>query len=124
LLFVVLFLWQLPHFAAIAIFRAQDYARAGLQVVSVQHGERAARRAVAGWTVLLVAASLLFTPLGLAGRWYLAFAAALGAGFFGLALRGLQAHDAEVHRWARRVFAYSIPYLSILLVALLLDRAG
>jgi len=124
LLFAVLFLWQLPHFAAIAIFRAQDYARAGLQVVSVQHGVRAARRAVAGWTVPLVAASLLFGPFGLAGRWYLAVAAALGAGFFGLALRGLQAHDDEVHRWARRVFAYSIPYLSILLVALLLDRAG
>src|SRR5579871_310059 len=42
LLFVVLFLWQVPHFAAISIFRAGEYARAGLQVVSVQHGEAAA----------------------------------------------------------------------------------
>src|SRR5262249_46484397 len=40
LLFAVLFLWQVPHFAAIAIFREKDYARAGLKVVTVQHGER------------------------------------------------------------------------------------
>jgi protoheme IX farnesyltransferase len=124
LLFAVLFLWQVPHFAAISIFRAQDYARAGLQVVSVQHGEQGARRTVAVWTVLLVAASLLFVPVGLAGRAYLGVAAALGVGFLALAFRGLRRDAFDVSRWAKRVFAYSIPYLSILLIALLLDRAG
>jgi protoheme IX farnesyltransferase len=122
LLFVVLFLWQVPHFAAIAIFRAEDYARAGLQVVSVQHGEGAARRTVAVWSVLLVGASMLFVPLGLAGTTYLAVATALGAGFLALAFRGLRPARLDVARWAKRVFAASIPYLSILLVALLLDR--
>jgi protoheme IX farnesyltransferase len=124
LLFAVLFLWQVPHFAAISTFRKDDYARAGLQVVSVQHGERGARRTIAVWTPLLVASSLLFTPLGLAGRAYLGVAAVLGAGFVALALRGLRGDAFDVPRWAKRVFAYSIPYLSILLVALLLDRAG
>ena len=80
LLFGVLFLWQIPHFAAITIFRAEDYARAGLQVVSVQHGERAARQTIALYAVLLVATTLLFVPFGLAGRYYLGAATALGAG--------------------------------------------
>jgi protoheme IX farnesyltransferase len=125
LLFGVLFLWQVPHFAAISIFRAQDYARAGLQVVSVQRGERGARRTIAMWTVLLVAASLLFTPLGIAGRAYLGVATVLGAGFLALAFRGqIGVARLDAPRWARRVFAYSIPYLVILLVALLLDRVA
>ncbi len=124
LLFTVLFLWQVPHFAAISIFRADDYARAGLQVVSVQHGEGAARRTIAVWTVLLVGASVLFGPLGLAGHAYTWIATALGAGFLALALRGLvMSPGRSVRGWAKGVFAYSIPYLSVLLIALLLDRA-
>ncbi|HEX8792692.1 MAG TPA: heme o synthase [Polyangiaceae bacterium] len=124
LLFAVLFLWQVPHFAAISIFRATDYSRAGLQVVSVQHGEGAARRTIAVWTVLLVAASLLFGPLGLAGHAYTWIATALGAGFLALALRGIvMSPRRNVRKWAKGVFAYSIPYLSVLLIALLLDRA-
>ena len=125
LLFAVLFLWQVPHFAAITIFRAQDYARAGLQVVSVQRGERGARRTIAVWTVPLVAASLVFVPLGLAGRAYLGVATALGIGALALAFRGLRGGASfDGSRWATRVFAYSIPYLCLLLIALLLDRAS
>jgi protoheme IX farnesyltransferase len=129
LLFAVLLLWQVPHFAAITIFRAQDYARAGLQVVSVQRGESGARRTIAVWTPLLVGASLLFVPLRLAGNAYLGMATALGVGFLTLAFRGVL-YDLrptarfDGPRWARRVFAYSIPYLCVLLVALLLDRTN
>jgi heme o synthase len=123
LLFAVLFLWQIPHFAAIAIFRKDDYARAGLQVVSVQHGERAARQTIAFFTVLLVATTLLFVPMGLAGRAYLAVATGLGVAFLALALRGARGGaKLDVDRWAKRVFAFSIPYLTLLLFALLLDR--
>jgi protoheme IX farnesyltransferase len=123
LLFAVLFLWQIPHFAAIAIFRAEDYARAGLQVVSVQHGEQAARRMVAISSVLLVASSLLFLPFGLARAWYGIAALLLGGAFLALALRGLWAGPRfEARRWARQVFAASIPYLTFLLVALLSNR--
>jgi protoheme IX farnesyltransferase len=125
LLFAVLFLWQVPHFAAIAVFRAEDYARAGLQVVSVQHGERAARRMIAVYTLLLVASSLLFVPCGLAGRYYAVAASALGATFVALSLRGLTTSSAfDAKRWAKRVFAFSIPYLTILLLALLVDRVS
>ncbi len=123
LLFAFLFLWQVPHFAAISIFRADDYARAGLQVISVQHGQSAARHMIGLWTGLVVAASLLFVPLGFAGSWYLGVATLLGAGFLALAFRGARGGARlDVAKWAKLVFAYSIPYLSIVVVALLLDR--
>jgi protoheme IX farnesyltransferase len=125
LLFAVLFLWQVPHFAAIAIFRAEDYARAGLQVVSVQHGEKAARQMVAFFSVLLVISSLLFLPFGVAGVRYTAIATLLDAAFLALALRGLRVGPRfDARRWAKHVFAASIPYLTLLLGALLTDRAA
>jgi protoheme IX farnesyltransferase len=124
LLFAVLFFWQVPHFAAITIFRADDYARAGLKVIAVQHGERAARQIIALFTVFLVGTTLLFVPWGLAGRVYLAVALLLGTAFLGLALRGARLGGrAQVERWARQVFMFSIPYLTLLLLALLLNRA-
>jgi len=124
LLFAFLFLWQVPHFAAIAVFRADEYGRAGLQVVSVQHGERAARKMIALYTALLVATSLLFAPFGLAGRVYESLAFVSGALFVALAVRGVLPNGArfDAHRWAKRVFAYSIPYLAVLLGVLLVDR--
>jgi protoheme IX farnesyltransferase len=123
LLFGFLFLWQVPHFAAITLFRAEEYRRAGLKVISVQHGEAAARQMIALWTTLLVATSLLFGLLGLAGRGYELGATALGGAFLALALRGLRAGRAfDVRLWARRVFGFSIPYLALMLLILLADR--
>jgi protoheme IX farnesyltransferase len=120
-LFAVLFFWQIPHFGAIALFRADDYARAGLQVVSVQKGERATRRMIAVYTVLLVASTFLFQPLNLAGGVYGAVAFVLGTGFLALAFHGLRGPSAGI-RWARQLFGGSIVYLVILLAALLFDR--
>ena len=98
--------------------------RAGLQVVSVQHGERAARQTVALYAVLLVATTMLFVPFDLAGRYYLGAATVLGAAFLALSLRGLRAGARfDVHRWAKQVFAFSVIYLPALLVALLVARA-
>jgi protoheme IX farnesyltransferase len=119
LLFAFLFVWQVPHFAAITLFRAEEYARAGLQVVSVQHGERGARVMIASWTALLVAVSLGFGPLGLASVTYQVVAALLGVAFLALALRGLRPSESfDVRRWGKRVFAFSIPYLVVLLLVL------
>ncbi len=124
LLFAVLFLWQIPHFAAITIFRTEDYRRAGLQVVSVQHGERAARQTVALYTFLLVLASLLFVPFGLSGPYYGIAATVLGAMFLALALRGLRGGARfDANRWAKLVFAFSVLYLPVLLIALLVHRS-
>ena len=123
LLFLFLFVWQVPHFAAITIFRADDYARAGMQVVSVQQGEPAARHMVALWTVLLVAASFAFVPFGLGGRIYEVVALVFGAAFLALAFRGsVGTRRPNAKRWARSVFVFSIPYLTVLLLVLLADR--
>jgi protoheme IX farnesyltransferase len=123
LLFLFLFLWQLPHFAAITIFRAEDYRRAGLRVVSVEHGERAARHMIALYTALLVATSFSFVPVRLAGLKYEVAATLCGVAFLALALRGTFAGPSlDSKRWAKGVFACSIPYLVITLFVLVVDR--
>jgi protoheme IX farnesyltransferase len=81
LIFLFLFAWQLPHFNAIALFRAEDYARAGLKVVSVERGARAAKRHIAGYTVLLVAVSVGLAAVHVAGAAFSISAAVLGALF-------------------------------------------
>ena len=124
ILFGVLFLWQVPHFAAITLFRRDDYARAGLMVVSVHRGERAVKNVIVTYTALLVATSLLLYPFRVGGPWYLATAAVLGALFFAFGVRGLRPAKSERAdlRWAKQLFAFSILYLVVLLVALLVDR--
>ena len=122
LLFGILFLWQVPHFAAITLFRRNDYANAGLKVVSVDRGERGAKHVVVVYTVLLVATTLMLFPFHVAGVYYVAVAAVLGAGFLALGVRGLFAGAGA--RWAKQLFAYSIVYLVVLLAAMLLDHAG
>jgi protoheme IX farnesyltransferase len=120
LLFLFLFVWQLPHFNAIALFRADDYAKAGLKVVSVERGERAAKRHIAGYTVLLVGVSFGLAAAHIAGLAFTLSAASLGALFLILAGSGFR-RSAGVG-WAKGVFAYSIVYLTLLLAILVVDR--
>jgi protoheme IX farnesyltransferase len=118
-LFAILFLWQLPHFLAISIYLADDYARGGLRVFALVHGERAARIAAAATSMLLVPASLLPVPLGLAGPAYGVAAAALGLGLSAWALSGLSL-PAGSTRWARNFFLATLGYLTLLFIALFL----
>jgi heme o synthase len=118
-LFAVLFVWQIPHFIAIALFRKMDYARAGLIVMPNVVGELASRHAIVRWIFAGVAASLLVVPLGLAGRGYLVVASALGAVFFIWGCYGLR--DGTGARWAKSLFACSIVYLVLLFAALTID---
>ena len=121
-LFAILFLWQVPHFLAIALFRREDYARAGLHVMPNVTGIEPVKHAIVRWTMALVAATLLLVPLGIAHRGYFAIASVLGAVFFGLGCVGLQPLDkAELVRWSRRLFATSIVYLVALFIAISWD---
>jgi protoheme IX farnesyltransferase len=123
LLFAFVFLWQVPHFLAIALFRKQEFARAGLLVQPNEpDGERDARFNVVRYTAALVAVSLLFVPLGVAGRMYLAVAASSGALFLAHGLKGLRPRSSQ--RWARAEFVGSLAYLVVLLCVLVLDRTG
>ncbi|GAC1339863.1 MAG: heme o synthase [Myxococcales bacterium] len=121
LLFAVMFLWQVPHFLAITLFRKAEYARAGLIVQPNEPGgERAARANIVRYTVALVFVSLLFVPLGVAGKLYLVTAAVAGAGFLAYGLVGLSANAGV--RWARNLFALSLLYLTVLFAVLMVDR--
>jgi protoheme IX farnesyltransferase len=120
-LFLILYLWQIPHFIAISLFCADDYRRAGLKVIPVEHGVSGAKQRIILYTALLVAASLEPVRLGVAGLGYCVMALILGGGFLGLALRGLGGR-AAVDRWARSLFLYSLVYLPLLLAALIASR--
>ncbi len=119
LLFGVMFLWQIPHFLAIATFRRDDYRRAGLKVLPVERGDRVTRHHIVAYLAALVLVTLLLVPLGVGGSLYLGAALLLGAGFFGFGAWGLRA-SAGV-RWARGLFVTSIVYLVLLLSALMVS---
>jgi protoheme IX farnesyltransferase len=118
-LFAVLFLWQLPHFLAVSIYLKEDYARAGLRVFALVHGERAARAWAAGTSLLLVPATLSLVPLGLAGPAYGVAAAVLGLGLAGWALLDLGLPEGSTRR-ARLFFLGTLAYMTLLLAALFL----
>jgi protoheme IX farnesyltransferase len=118
-LFAILFFWQLPHFLAISIYLAEDYARGGLRVFALVHGERAARAAAVATSILLVPATLALVPLGLAGPAYGVAAAALGVGLCGWAISGIGLPEGST-RWARNFFLATLGHLTLLFIALFL----
>lgn len=118
-LFAILFLWQIPHFIAIALFRKDEYAAAGLKSVPLERGEDASRLQIVLYLVALVPMTLLPFQLHIAGGWYLAAAALLGLCFLALGTVGL---FRQLGRgWARQTFLFSLLYLAGLFAALMLD---
>lgn len=116
-LFAIVFLWQMPHFLAIAWLCREDYARAGLPMLPVVEPDgRSTSQQVMLYATVLVPVSLLPTLLGIAGRVYFVGAAALGFGFLAL---GLQFARQRNNESARRLFLGSISYLPLLLGLLL-----
>jgi heme o synthase len=116
LLFGILFLWQIPHFLAIATFRREDYRRAGLKILPVERGDRVTRHHIVAYLVALVAVTVLLVPFGVGGSFYLVSAIGLGAVFLGFGAWGLRPSAGA--RWARGLFITSIFYLVLLLGAL------
>ena len=119
LLVLIIFVWTPPHFWALALYRADDYARAGLPMLPVTHGNDFTRLQILLYTLVLFAASLLPFIQGMSGLAYLAAAVGLGAWFLVLAFRLWRAYSEGL---ARRTFRYSIWYLALLFAALLLDH--
>jgi protoheme IX farnesyltransferase len=121
ILFAVLYLWQLPHFFAIAWMYREDYADGGFKMLAVADptGARTARHSV-GWSIALMAASLAPVMLGLAGSGYAVGAIVLGALLVFVALRLAACRQRER---ARSLLLASVLYLPALLGLLLLERA-
>ncbi len=121
-LFSILFLWQIPHFIAIALFRQDEYEAASLKSVPIERGADSSRLQIVLYVAALVPMSLLPFQLGIAGAWYLAAAVLLGLSFLVLGARGLFQRLGRV--WARQTFVFSLLYLTGIFAALMLDSGG
>jgi protoheme IX farnesyltransferase len=119
LLFLIIFAWTPPHFWSLALYRTEDYARAGLPMLPVTHGARYTRLQVLLYTLILFGVSLLPFAIRMSGWLYLAAALVLGGIFIWYAVR---IHVAYSDALARRTFRYSITYLALLFAALLVDH--
>ncbi len=119
MLCLIIFLWTPPHFWALALYRADDYARAGLPMLPVTHGNDFTRLQILLYTFVLFAATLLPFVYGMSGWIYLVAATALGLGFCGYAFALWRRYSEDL---ARRTFRYSIWHLMLLFAALLLDH--
>ena len=120
LLFAIVFFWQPPHVWAIALFRKDDYARAGIPMLPSVIGEESTRWRMLWYTLVLVPVTLAPVPLGLLGAVYLAAALVLDAWFVWHAIRVLRERTDAA---ARRLFHVSLVYLFGLFLAMLVDRA-
>ncbi len=120
LMFLMIFLWTPPHFWALALYRNADYVKAGVPMLPAVAGIAATKRQIVAYSVLLVAATLAPSALGLRGMVYGIGALALGSNFLMLAFRVLRsANDVP----AKKLFGYSILYLFALLSLMLADHA-
>ena len=111
-LFLILFVWQVPHFLAISIFRREEYARAGLRVLPIECGVPFARVTALGMSLVLLLTSLMPALMGHSSMAYGLVALVTGVAFVVLAARDLGQSSAD--RSARTLFFASIPHLVIL----------
>ncbi len=119
LLFLIIFVWTPPHFWSLALYRTQDYAKAGLPMLPITHGPRYTRLMIVLYTVALVAVSLLPFAIRMSGFLYLAAALGLGGLFLLYAVQLYRDYSVEL---SRATFKYSITYLAALFMALLVDH--
>jgi protoheme IX farnesyltransferase len=119
LLFLIIFAWTPPHFWALALYRREEYARAGLPMLPVTHGEKFTRLHLLLYTLILFAVSLLPVATGMGALIYAVAALVLGARFIQY---GWQLWRNYSDALARRCFRFSILYLSLLFAALLADH--
>jgi heme o synthase len=122
LLFLIIFVWTPPHFWALSLYRAGDYAKAGVPMLPVVAGPEATRRRILIYTLALVPIGAAPWLLGYAGAIFAASALAAGGVMIALAWRVYADRGRAGEQAARHLFAFSILYLALLFAALLADR--
>jgi heme o synthase len=123
-LFAIIFFWTPPHFWALSLYRAGEYAAAGVPMLPVVAGARETKRQMLLYTLTLWPATLMPWLLGLAGPRYAVCAGVLSLMFTSSAIRVWRAAGAAGERRARQMFAFSLLYLFLIFTALLLDHFG
>jgi protoheme IX farnesyltransferase len=119
LLFLIIFAWTPPHFWALALYRRDEYAKAGLPMLPVTHGEAYTRLHLLLYTLLLFAVTMLPVATGMGGWIYLLGAVGLGGRFIQYAWRLYRQYSDAL---AKETFRFSIWYLSLLFGAMLVDH--
>jgi len=119
MLCLIIFLWTPPHFWALALYRVEDYARAGLPMLPVTHGSEFTRLHILLYTLMLLAGTLLPYVYGMSGHIYLVSALVLGVWFVVYAFRLWRNYSEAL---ARETFRFSILHLMLLFAALLVDH--
>ncbi|SCK39424.1 protoheme IX farnesyltransferase [Variovorax sp. HW608] len=119
ILFLIIFLWTPPHFWALALYRVEDYRKAGLPMLPVTHGNEFTRLHVLLYTLILFAACLLPFIYGMSGWLYLVVAFGVSIGFTGYAFALWRNYSDAL---ARKTFRFSLIHLSVLFAALLVDH--
>jgi protoheme IX farnesyltransferase len=119
LLVLIIFIWTPPHFWALALYRTNDYAKSGLPMLPITHGQQFTRLHILLYSIALLATTLLPYVVGMSGWLYLIAAVALGVMFVHYAYKLFRVYSDEL---ARTLFRFSILYLSLLFAALLADH--
>lgn len=117
-LFMIMFVWQFPHFYALAILKEEDYRAAGVPMLPVVKGVAETKLQIMLFTLMMLPASLLLYLLGAASWIYFISALILGSVWIVLAFRGWSGDD---QKWARKMFLFSLLYLPLLQVAMFVD---
>jgi protoheme IX farnesyltransferase len=119
IVFAILFLWQMPEFYSIAIYRLKEYKAAGVPVISVIKGIEYTRMQIFFYTLAFVIATILLTIFGYTGYVYLFVMAVLGLYWLWIAVKGLHAVDSDA--WARKMFHFSLIILLVFCAAISLN---
>jgi protoheme IX farnesyltransferase len=118
-LFAIIFFWTPPHFWALSLYKADEYAAAGIPMMPVVAGPRETKKQMLLYTLVLWPVTAAPWLLGIAGLLYAVGAGFLSVGFTGCAIRVLRD---DTDRSARQMFAFSLAYLSLIFVLLLVDH--
>lgn len=114
-LFLIMFIWQPPHFYALAMRRTEEYRAANIPMLPVVKGFARTKKSMLGWVLLLFPLPFLLMELGVA---FIVLATLLNLGWLYLAIRGFKAKDDL--KWATGMFVYSLNYMTILFVSIII----
>lgn len=119
LLFAILFLWQPPHFWALGIRRKEEYRAAGFPLLPVVKGVKRTKIQMIPYVILLIIANVLLYVYGYVGMFYLSIITVLGLVWLYYCFAGFKTTDDD--RWSRKTFMFSVNYLMILFIVMVLD---
>ena len=119
ILFLIIFAWTPPHFWALALYRRDDYAKSGLPMLPVTHGEEFTRQHIFLYTIILFAVALMPVGHGMSGWIYLVISVVMNSIFMAYAIGLYRRYSDDL---AKRTFKFSILYLMVIFAALLLDH--